>query len=83
MFSLFFTIEGVKNMRSISSITNLPYENEDCVFFRNTLQSAFYVFQGAKLVDLFVDNNMRFVFVFSKEDHHRLKLLWANSDIGK
>lgn len=69
-------------MRSISNLDGTWYENEDCVFFRNTLQSAFYCFKGAKLVDLFVDDNMRFVFVFTKEDHNRLKMLWKNSDIG-
>lgn len=63
--------------------TGITYEAEDCVFFRNTLQSAYYVFCGARLVDLFVDDKMRFVFVFLKEDHERLKLLWKNSSIEK
>ncbi len=34
-------------------------------------------------VDIFVDDKMRFVFVFSKADHDRLKLLWKNSSIEK
>lgn len=70
-------------MKSISEITGEMYECEDCVFFRNTLQSAFYVFNSAKLIDVFVDDNMRFVFVFSKNDHNRLKLLWRDSSIEK
>lgn len=70
-------------MKSVSDLTGTQYEDEDCVFFRNTLQSAFYVFHGAKLIDIFVDNNMKFVFVFTKADHNKLKLLWKNSSIEK
>lgn len=70
-------------MQSISKITGQKYEDENHVFFRNTLQSAFYVFHGATLVDIFVDDKMRFVFVFSRADHDRLKLLWKNSSIEK
>ena len=70
-------------MKSVSDLTGTQYEDEDCVFFRNTLQSAFYVFHGAILIDIFVDDNMKFVFVFTKADHNKLKLLWKNSSIEK
>ena len=70
-------------MKSKSEITGLFYEDEDMVFFRNPLQSAFYVFYGASLIDIFVDDNMKFVFVFYKTDHERLKMLWKNSQIEK
>lgn len=70
-------------MKTLSQITGKYYEDEEHVFFRNTLQSAFYVFHGAKLIDIFVDDKMRFVFVFSKADHEKLKLLWKNSRIEK
>ncbi len=70
-------------MKTKSSITGKYYEDEDCVFFRNTLQSAYYVFNGAKLIDIFVDDKMRFVFVFTKADHEKLKLLWANANIER
>ena len=39
--------------------------------------------ENQRLVDLFVDDNMRFVFVFTKEDHNKLKMLWKNSDVGR
>lgn len=65
-------------MIEISNITGKTYEDRDCVFFRNPIQSAFYVFKGAKLVDLFVDDEMKFVFVFSREDHECLKMIWKN-----
>lgn len=70
-------------MKTYSETTGNSYEDEECVFFRNTLQSAFYVFHGAKLVDIFVDSKMRFVFVFNKKDHEKLKILWNNENIGK
>lgn len=70
-------------MITVSELTGKTYNNEDCYFFRNTLQSAFYVHHGAPLVDIFVDDNMHFVFVFKKSDHHRLKMLWQNSDIER
>ena len=70
-------------MISVSELTGETYHDEDVVFFRNTLQSAFYVFNSAKLVDIFVDDKMHFVFVFFREDHNRLKLLWRDSCIEK
>lgn len=63
-------------MITISNITKEAYYDEDMVFFRNPLQSAFYVFKGAELKDLFVDDKLRFVFVFSKEDHNKYKIEW-------
>ena len=70
-------------MKNLSETTGRYYEAEDCVYFRNTSQSAFYKFHGATLVDIFVDDNMHFVFVFTKADHERLKLLWKNANIEK
>lgn len=65
-------------MKAYSDIKKEFYEAEDCVFFRNALQSAFYFKNGAELVDLFVDSSMRFVFVFSKADHKRLIGSWID-----
>ena len=59
-----------------SDVTGKYYYDEECVFFRNIFQSAWYVFKGAKIVDLFVDDSLKFVFVFSKVDHERLKMEW-------
>lgn len=67
-------------MKTLSETTGKYYEAEECVFFRNTAQSAFYKFHGARLVDIFVDDKMKFVFVFTKADHERLKLLWKDNN---
>lgn len=66
-----------------STLSGLYYNESDMVYFRNALQSAFYVFHGADLQDLFVDDKMHFVFVFLKSDHERLKLLWKSSNIER
>ena len=59
-----------------SNLTGADYEDRDCVFFRNPIQSAFYVFRGAKLIDLFVDDKMKFVVVFDRKDHEGIKMEW-------
>jgi hypothetical protein len=59
-----------------SDITGLWYEEADCVFFRNYVQSAHYISWGAKLLDVFTDSECKLVFVFSKEDHNRVKKRW-------
>lgn len=70
-------------MISISELTGEYYQDEDCVFFRNPVQSAFYYFNSAKLIDLFVDGHMKFVYVFSKKDHDRLKMSWKHSNVAR
>ena len=70
-------------MRMRSEITGRCFENEDMVHFKNPLQSAFYVFHGATLYHIEVDDKMHFTFVFSKVDHERLKMLWKDSNIEK
>lgn len=66
-------------MKSKSGLTGLWYEDEEVYFFRNYVQSAYYLEWGAKLVDLFTDSNHKLVFVFLKEDHARLKDRWINN----
>lgn len=59
-----------------SDITNTWYEEDKCVFFRNCIQSAYYMEWGATLVDLFTDSSHKLVFVFSKEDHKKYIDRW-------
>lgn len=66
-------------MKSISDLTGMMYENEDVVFFRNHVQSAHYRHWGCELVDLFVDGQMKWVYVFWKKDHAWAKLKWAEN----
>lgn len=66
-------------MRYESDVTGLVYEAEDCVFFRNYVQAAYYNAWGATLIDLFTDSNMKWVFVFSKEDHRKYIDKWMEN----
>lgn len=67
-------------MIQISEVTGKRYNDEEMVFFRNYVQAAYYISWGVELVDLFVDSSMKLVFVFSKEDHERLKRKWINKN---
>jgi hypothetical protein len=69
-------------MKSISEITGKFYEDEDCCFFRNYVQAAHYYAWGCELVDLFVDDNMKWVYVFKKEDHRKYFDRWINQNKG-
>ena len=68
-------------MRTLSNITHEYYTNEDCVFFRNILQSAKYMSWGATLIDLFTDSEDKLVFVFLKSDHEKYKLRWGSTKV--
>lgn len=63
----------------VSDMTKEKYYEEECVFFRNCIQSARYIEWGAKLMDLFVDGKGKLVFVFTKEDHNKYKVKWGKS----
>ena len=67
-------------MKDKSDVTGIVYEAEDCVFFRNYVQAAHYYAWGAKLIDLFTDGDMKWVFVFSKEDHRKHFNRWINQN---
>lgn len=67
---------GKRNMKVKSETTNKVYEDTECVFFRNPLQSAYYVSCGAELQDIFVDGRCKFVYVFKKIDHERYIGMW-------
>ena len=68
-----------EKMKTKSDVTNLWYENEDVVFFRNLYQSAFYVEHNATIVDVFTDRNGKLVFVFYKSEHEELIKLWMKN----
>ena len=58
-----------------SELTNQLYDEDDCVFFRNPLQSAFYRENGANLIDIFTRDG-KWVWVFSRKDHNLLRSKW-------
>ena len=50
-------------MISISELTGEAYDDENMVHFKNYVQSAHYVAWGARLIDLYVTSDMKFVYV--------------------
>lgn len=74
-----FFYGGKRKMIQTSKLTGKYYNDSDCVFFRNPFQSAAYYLWGAALIDLIPSEDFKFVFVFSKSDHQRLKMKWKNN----
>lgn len=64
-----------------SNINDEIYNENDCCFFRNYVQAAHYIAWGCKLVDLFVDKNMKLVFVFNKTDHEWARIKWGKNNL--
>lgn len=73
----FLAKEGVVDMIEVSETTGREFDADDLVFFRNPVQSAYYIKWGAILYDLFVDSKDRLVFCFSREDHDKYKRRWG------
>lgn len=69
-------------MISISELTGKSYIDENCVFFRNLYQCAFYVEHHVLPIDMFTDSNGKLVMVFDRKQHNELIKLWVtNKDI--
>lgn len=68
-------------MLTTSEIREHKYDPAECVFFKNALQSCVYCLAGATLLDVIPTTEKRFVFVFSREDHERLKEKWNNHEL--
>lgn len=55
------------------------YEDSGCVFFRNPVQSAYYLFKCPEgLIDIFATDDLKMVYVFSRECHDELKNEWRD-----
>lgn len=63
-------------MKCISELTGKIYESEDCHFFKNQIQSAYYYSWGCELVDLSLGSDMKWIYVFKKSDHENVKNKW-------
>lgn len=70
-------------MYCVSKITGEVYDSNDMVHFLNCAQSARYLEWGAKLWDLDVNLEHKLIFVFSKQDHARLKERWGTKKDNK
>lgn len=66
-------------MKEYNEILDRFYEPEECLFFENALQSNAYIFRGNAKLQALLNSKAhpgRFIFVFLKSDHERLKQAW-------
>ena len=66
-----------KDKRMVSTITKKYYDESKAVPFSNVKQAQAYLEKGAVPIDVFAGKD-KIVFVFSREDHERLKMIWRN-----
>lgn len=66
-----------------SERTGRTYDDDNVVFYKNALQSAFYCNNGATLLDLITTNENRFIFVFSISDHKKYIGMWNATNPNK
>ena len=62
-----------------SKITNELYDKNDCVFFKNPIQSAFYFENGIIPVDIFPEEDGKWVWVFWETDHRKMIDKWNDN----
>ena len=63
-------------MISISELTEKVYREEECVYFRNIHQCAFYVAHHVFPIDMFTDSEGKLVMVFERKKHNEMIKLW-------
>lgn len=66
-------------MYMMSDVTGKTYQTEDAVFFRNLVQSSFYISNGATILDVFTDSDGLLVIVFPREEHKVLIRKWMEN----
>lgn len=68
-------------MRIVSPITGKSYDDASVVFFTNLPQCTAYIKAGAYPLDIMVGNSNKLIFVFSREDHEKLKEKWSHHEL--
>lgn len=63
-----------------SKVTGKSYSETQVVYFGNLFQSMKYMQHGAVPVDIIVSKD-KFIFVFRKEDHVKLRDAWKNHEL--
>lgn len=70
-------------MYMTSDVTGKTYQAEDAVFFRNLVQSSFYISNGATILDIFTDSDGLLVIVFPRDEHKILIKKWVDNKKNK
>lgn len=62
-----------------SDVTGKTFVSEEAVYFRNPIQSGFYIANGATILDVFADSENKMVVVFPREEHKVLIKKWMDN----
>ena len=62
-----------------SDVTGRDFYDEEAVYFRNLIQSSFYISHGATILDVFADSGGKIVFVFPRNEHEALIKEWMDN----
>lgn len=71
------SLKGVTVMKVYSEVTRKWYDADNAVFFRNVVQSGWYVMNGATILDVFADSKGMLVIAFPRDEHKVLIKEWA------
>ena len=62
-----------------SDVTGKIFVSEEAVYFRNPIQSGFYIANGATILDVFADSENKMVVVFPRDEHKVLIKKWMDN----
>lgn len=62
-----------------SDVTGKTFVSEEAVYFRNPIQSGFYIANGATILDVFADSENKMVVVFPRDEHKVLIKRWMDN----
>ena len=62
-----------------SDVTGKTFVSEEAVYFRNPIQSGFYIANGATILDVFADSENKMVVVFPSDEHKVLIKKWMDN----
>nr|DAH97588.1 MAG TPA: hypothetical protein [Caudoviricetes sp.] len=62
-----------------SDVTGKTFVSEEAVYFRNPIQSGFYIANGATILDVFADSENKMVVVFPRDEHKVLIKKWMDN----
>lgn len=66
-------------MLEYSDVTGKSFHSEEAVYFRNLVQSGFYIANGATILDVFADSENKMVVVFPRDEHKVLIKKWMDN----
>lgn len=70
-------------MLEYSDVTGKFFHSEEAVYFRNPVQSGFYIQNGCTILDVFADSSGKIVIVFPRDEHNVMIKKWMENKAKK